>query len=101
MRRWLVEEVATEEEASKDAFGIPRVFEDDDNSRDVFVKITEQKEEREQPERWVPGIGELYYTDCGTSQLRYVWEDDELDLRLLKKGRVFQTKEECQAYIDR
>lgn len=54
--------------------------------------------------RWKPKFGEDYYTPSWNEYVfepyLYGWAEDEFDCKCHTMGRVFKTKEECQAFCD-
>lgn len=55
--------------------------------------------------KWKPKVGEDYYTPSWDGYVfepyLYGWNEDEFDSKCHSMGRVFKTKEECQALCDK
>lgn len=67
--------------------------------------LTEWFEEMEEPTdsaHWKPKIGEKYFyiNEYGDVE-REVWNDDDVDNRLMAMGLVYRTEEECEEARDR
>ena len=114
LRKWLVEEVATKEEASVNgqqerSFGsarygglaVSQYNGDKIGGHTFWVKVTEQKEVPAEQERWVPKIWETYWIAPFDRAICHTWFGIGFEYCLLEEGLVFKTREECQAYIDR
>ena len=55
--------------------------------------------------KWTPKVEEDYYTPSWDGYVfephLYGWDEDEFDFKCHSMGRVFRTKEECQAFCDK
>ena len=55
--------------------------------------------------KWKPKVKEDYYTPSWSGFVFephvYGWDEDEFDFKCHSMGRVFKTKEECQAFCNK
>ena len=69
---------------------------------DNFDEWFEEMEEPTDSAHWKPKIGEKYFyiNEYGDVE-REVWNDDDVDNRLMAMGLVYRTEEECEEARDR
>ena len=95
-----LKEYITNKKGGSKMSNIRKALEIENVSEDKIKKVLKELGIKES-KRWVPKIGEDYWTVYRYSTHRYNWERNKIDLHLKLTGNMFKTKKEAEHHRDK
>jgi hypothetical protein len=65
------------------------------------ITYIRKPEPEKKPDRWIPEIGQVYWTELYGHPYSTVYKNDESDQTSLRLGNVHPTREACERHIKR